>query len=108
MPQTHQINLRLRIAKIGRLATRSWGGRFRESRNMRCFPGIMPQNNVLSPHDRFATQGMARADALRVLDAADRLGVSRDTYGRLERQTRVPRYIQLACAALAYGLPPME
>jgi transcriptional regulator with XRE-family HTH domain len=45
---------------------------------------------------------------LRVMDAADRLGVSRDTYGRLERQTRVPRYIQLACAALAYGLPPME
>ncbi len=45
---------------------------------------------------------------LRVMDAADRLGVSRDTYGRLERRTRVPRYIQLACAALAYGLPPME
>ena len=41
-------------------------------------------------------------------DFLDRLGVSRDTYGRLERQTRVPRYIQLACAALAYGLPPME
>jgi Helix-turn-helix. len=45
---------------------------------------------------------------LKVRDAAERLGVSVDTYGRLERRTRVPRYIQLACAAVAYGLPPME
>ncbi|WP_374453606.1 hypothetical protein [Phenylobacterium sp.] len=45
---------------------------------------------------------------LKVRDAAERLGVSIDTYGRLERRTRVPRHISLACAALAYGLPPME
>lgn len=45
---------------------------------------------------------------LKVRDAAERLGVSVDTYSRMERKTRVPRYIPLACAALAYGLPPME
>lgn len=45
---------------------------------------------------------------LRVGEAADRLGVSPDTYSRMERRKAVPTAIALACSALAFGLPPME
>lgn len=40
---------------------------------------------------------------------AEALGIDRKTLNRLEASPRaVPRYIALACSALAHGLPPME
>lgn len=45
---------------------------------------------------------------LKVREAAVNLGVSVDTYGRMEQRPWVPRHVSLACAAMAYGLPPME
>lgn len=45
---------------------------------------------------------------LRVGEAAKKLGVSTDTYARMERRKEVPVAIALACSALAFGLPPME
>lgn len=43
---------------------------------------------------------------LKVGEAAERLGVSPDTYGRWERKADVGRLVALACAAISYGLPP--
>jgi len=41
-------------------------------------------------------------------EAARRLGCSRRAYGQYEAgQSRIPQYIALAAAAVAYGLPPM-
>lgn len=39
--------------------------------------------------------------------AAVALGMSPTTYAAYERGQRIPRYVALACAALAYGLPPI-
>jgi transcriptional regulator with XRE-family HTH domain len=44
---------------------------------------------------------------LKITTAAGKLGVSTDTYSRMERKEVVPRSIALACAALSYGLPPI-
>lgn len=39
--------------------------------------------------------------------AADVIGCNRDTWGKMERgDTRIPRYIGLAMAALALGINP--
>jgi len=41
-------------------------------------------------------------------EAALRLGLSRNAYSAYEAgERRIPLYIALACAALAYGLAPM-
>jgi transcriptional regulator with XRE-family HTH domain len=36
------------------------------------------------------------------------LGCSKNTLIAYERRGNIPRYIALACAAIAFGLPPME
>lgn len=42
-------------------------------------------------------------------EAALRLGLSRRAYGAYEAgESRIPLYVALACAAVAYGLPPMR
>jgi len=45
---------------------------------------------------------------LKVGEAALALGVSLDTYARLERRTTVDKRTALACAAISMGLPPAE
>lgn len=41
-------------------------------------------------------------------DAADKLGVHRNSITNWERETNpLPRWVALACAAIAYGLEPM-
>lgn len=41
-------------------------------------------------------------------EACSRLGLSRTTYDAyLSGKSKIPLYIALACAALAFGLPPM-
>jgi transcriptional regulator with XRE-family HTH domain len=40
--------------------------------------------------------------------AADALGCAKGTLISYERGGRIPKYIALACTALAMGLPPME
>lgn len=42
---------------------------------------------------------------LRVGEAAERLGISPDTYSRLERRALVDRRTALACAAISAGIP---
>lgn len=40
---------------------------------------------------------------------AERLGIGRRTLGQYERgESEIPETVALACAALAFGLPPME
>lgn len=39
---------------------------------------------------------------------AEQLGVGRDTLARYEAGSPIPATVALACAALAFGLPPME
>lgn len=47
------------------------------------------------------TLGVSRAEASR------RLGIAENTLAAYESgRTRIPLYVALACAALAYGLPP--
>jgi DNA-binding XRE family transcriptional regulator len=42
-------------------------------------------------------------------EAAQALGLSRNGYMAYENnQTRIPLHIALACAAIAYGLPPIR
>ena len=49
-------------------------------------------------------------------EAASRLGISRNAYtayeegkpGKNGKPRKIPLYIALACAAVAYGLPPMK
>lgn len=45
---------------------------------------------------------------LKVREAADALGVSNDTYARLERRDEVDKRTALACAAISHGLPPAK
>lgn len=45
---------------------------------------------------------------LRVNEAAEALGISPDTYGRLERRDAVDKRTALACAAISHGLPPAK
>lgn len=45
---------------------------------------------------------------LKVGEAAEALGVSADTYARLERRASVDRRTALACAAISHGLPPAK
>ncbi len=45
---------------------------------------------------------------LRVREACEALGVSTDTYARLERRAQVDRRTALACAAISHGLPPAK
>lgn len=46
---------------------------------------------------------------LKKAGAARALGVSRNSYAAYEDGARpIPRYVALACAAIAFGLPPME
>lgn len=45
---------------------------------------------------------------LKINEAADRVGVSPDTWGRWEAKAEVPRLVALACAAISFGLPPVE
>ena len=41
-------------------------------------------------------------------EAARRLGLSRNAYASYEAgERRIPLYIALACAAIAFGLPPI-
>lgn len=41
------------------------------------------------------------------IEAARRLGLSRNGYSAYETgKNRIPQYIALACAAIAFGLPP--
>ncbi|NTG07246.1 helix-turn-helix domain-containing protein [Rhizobium rhizogenes] len=40
---------------------------------------------------------------------AEKIGIGRRTLGQYEAEERpIPHYIALACAAIAFGLPPME
>lgn len=39
--------------------------------------------------------------------AAEALGCARNSIRAWESGTAIPRYIALACAAIAYGLPPI-
>lgn len=42
-------------------------------------------------------------------EAARRLGLSRNAYCAYEEgRTKIPIYVALACAAVAFGLPPMS
>lgn len=43
-------------------------------------------------------------------ELAEHLGADRKTVGRYEdgKTKPIPKYVALACAALAHGLPPME
>lgn len=42
-------------------------------------------------------------------EAAEALGLSRNGYTSYEEgRTRIPLHIALACAAIAYGLPPIK
>jgi len=42
-------------------------------------------------------------------EAALRLGLARNTYTAYEEgRAEIPLYVALACAAIAYGLPPMK
>lgn len=42
------------------------------------------------------------------IDAAEQLGVHRNSITNWERETNpLPRWVALACAAIAYGLEPM-
>ena len=42
-------------------------------------------------------------------EAALRLGLARNTYAAYEEgRAEIPLYVALACAAIAYGLPPMQ
>lgn len=45
---------------------------------------------------------------LKVGEAATALGVSPDTYGRLERKPLIDQRTALACAAISQGLPPAK
>lgn len=45
---------------------------------------------------------------LKAADAARQFGVSSDTWTRWEAKAELPRHVALACAAISYGLPPME
>jgi hypothetical protein len=45
---------------------------------------------------------------LKVGEAAEALGVSPDTYARLERRKLVDQRTALACAAISQGLPPAK
>ncbi|WP_408611041.1 helix-turn-helix domain-containing protein [Caulobacter hibisci] len=45
---------------------------------------------------------------LRAGEAAEALGVSRDTYRRMEGRLSLPKHIGLACAAISHGLPPAK
>jgi len=41
-------------------------------------------------------------------EAADHLGMGRNTAARYEAgENAIPRYVALACAALAHGIPPI-
>lgn len=40
-------------------------------------------------------------------EAARALGMTADAYGRMEARGETDRRTDLACAAIAYGLPPM-
>jgi len=41
--------------------------------------------------------------------AAAALGLARNTYAAYEEgRAEIPLYVALACAAIAYGLPPMK
>lgn len=43
----------------------------------------------------------------RTIDAANALGLAQNTVLAYGRDQPIPRYIALACAALAFGLPPV-
>jgi predicted transcriptional regulator len=45
---------------------------------------------------------------LRVGEAAEAIGVSRDTYRRMEQRDSLPKHFGLACAAISHGLPPAK
>lgn len=45
---------------------------------------------------------------LKIGEAAEALGVSTDTYSRLERRSEVDKRTALACAAISHGLPPAK
>lgn len=45
---------------------------------------------------------------LKAREAAEALGVSADTYTRLERRDEVDKRTALACAAISHGLPPAK
>ena len=45
---------------------------------------------------------------LKVGEAAQALGISPDTYARLERRKVVDQRTSLACAAISQGLPPAK
>lgn len=41
--------------------------------------------------------------------ASEQLGIGRNTYAAYEQDgAAIPRAVALACAAIAFGLPPME
>ena len=43
---------------------------------------------------------------MNLTQAADALGVSLDTYARMEKRPQQTKLTALACAAISHGLPP--
>jgi transcriptional regulator with XRE-family HTH domain len=60
----------------------------------------MKSDTLFAFRDRFGYSQAKMAAAL---------GIGRRTYGQYERgESEIPSTLALACAALAFGLPPME
>jgi DNA-binding XRE family transcriptional regulator len=61
----------------------------------------------LPPHSLL--EWRKRLDIRSRAEAARRLGLSRNTYAAYEEgRAEIPLYVALACAALAYGPPPLQ
>jgi DNA-binding XRE family transcriptional regulator len=71
-------------------------------------PNCMERRQTATPHANPLLAWRLRLGIKSRADAARRLGLSRNTYAAYEEgRAEIPLYISLACAALAYGLPPL-